>query len=145
MASVDVSPVTTDRAETGNPSTPLLRVEDLRVSFVLGSGIDLVAVRGVGFDIYPQEIVGLVGESGSGKSLTARACLRLIRPPGSFTARTLAFGDLDLMTASDATMRSIRGDRMALVPQDPLSSFHPSLRIGKQMDDALEGPWRASP
>ena len=108
------------------------------MSFVLGSGIDLVPVRGVGFDIYPQEIVGLVGESGSGKSLTARACLGLIRPPGSFTARTLAFGDLDLMTASGAMMRSLRGDRMALVPQDPLSSFHPSLRIGKQMDDALK-------
>ena len=117
---------------------PLLRVEDLRVSFPDTRGVYVSPVRGVSFELYPREIVGLVGESGSGKSLTARSCLRLVRSPGKITARELKFDGIDLLAAREEYVRSLRSERIALVAQDPLTSFHPLLRIGNQMEHALK-------
>ena len=89
---------------------PLLDVEDLRVRFHLRTGI-VEAVRGVSFQL-GRERLGIVGESGSGKSQTGRAILGLTPPPGEVTAKRLAFDGIDLLTASNRTLRTLRGGRI---------------------------------
>jgi len=101
------------------------------------------AVRGVSFAV-GREKVGLVGESGSGKSMTGRALLRLVPPPGRVTAARLALGDLDLLRASERTMRGIRGRRISMVLQDPRFSLNPVLTIGTQIAEAYRAHHRAS-
>jgi len=112
----------------------LLRVEDLRVGFDTPGGT-VEAVRGIGFEI-GRERVGIVGESGSGKSMTGRAILRLVRPPGFVTARQMAFDGIDLLTASERRMRRIRGRRIAMVMQDPKFSLNPVMTVGRQIEEA---------
>src|SRR5579884_3133367 len=99
-------------------SGPLLRAENLRVGFPDG-GTWVYPVRGVSFEIGPGEIVGLVG------------------PPARVSADALGLGDVDLLRASEETLRALRGRRIAMIPQDPLTSLHPSLTIGAQINDAL--------
>jgi len=117
-------------------SEPLLQVGNLRVSFP-SSGGPMTPVRGISFELGRGEIVGLVGESGSGKTLTGRSCLRLVPKPGAMEADRLTFEDIDLLQTSQSTLRHLRGRRMAMIAQDPLTSLHPSLRIGTQIDNAL--------
>jgi peptide/nickel transport system ATP-binding protein len=117
-------------------SAPILEVRNLRVSFP-GGGRWVDAVRGVSFEIEAGEIVGLVGESGSGKTVTALSCLRLIAPPARVSADAITLGEVDVLTASERALRALRGSRMGLIPQDPLTSLHPSLPIGAQIDHAL--------
>ncbi len=112
----------------------LLEVEDLRVSFPTRSGV-FDAVRGVSFSL-GQERLGIVGESGSGKSLTGRAILRLIRPPGKVSARRMTLGDEDLLTKSDKQMRAVRGQRISMVMQDPKFSLNPVMTVGDQIMEA---------
>jgi peptide/nickel transport system ATP-binding protein len=114
----------------------LLAVEDLWVRFPGRTGT-VEAVRGVSFEV-GREKLGIVGESGSGKSMTGRAILRLVPAPGRVTARRLAFEELDLLTASERTMREVRGQRIAMVLQDPKFSLNPVMRVG---DQVAEG-WR---
>jgi peptide/nickel transport system ATP-binding protein len=114
----------------------LLAVDDLWVRFPGRTGT-VEAVRGVSFEV-GREKLGIVGESGSGKSMTGRAILRLVPAPGRVTARRLAFEELDLLTASERTMREVRGQRIAMVLQDPKFSLNPVMRVG---DQVAEG-WR---
>ena len=115
---------------------PILSVEDLWVRFP-GRVAMVEAVRGVSFEV-GREKLGIVGESGSGKSMTGRAILRLVPPPGRVTARRLAFEGIDLLAASEPAMREIRGHRIAMVLQDPKFSLNPVMPVGDQVAEA----WR---
>jgi peptide/nickel transport system ATP-binding protein len=112
----------------------LLAVEDLRVEFPTRVGL-VRAVRGVSFTL-GREKLGIVGESGSGKSQTGRAILKLVAPPGRLTAKRLEFDGIDLLAADDRTMREIRGERIAMVLQDPKFSLNPVMTVGKQIAEA---------
>ncbi len=113
---------------------PLLTVEDLHVRFHTRTRV-VEAVRGVSFSI-GREKVGIVGESGSGKTMTGRAVLRLVRPPGEVTARRLDFRGSDLLSADEAVLRAIRGDRISMVMQDPKYSLNPVMKVGRQIAEA---------
>jgi peptide/nickel transport system ATP-binding protein len=115
--------------------TSLLTVEDLWIRFP-GRVSTVEAVRGVSFEV-GREKLGIVGESGSGKSMTGRAVLRLVPPPGRVTARRLMFEGIDLLGASEAEMRRIRGRRIAMVLQDPKFSLNPVMPVGDQVAEAL--------
>jgi peptide/nickel transport system ATP-binding protein len=115
-------------------AAPLLSVRDLRVRFATRTGI-VEAVRGIDFDV-GRERLGIVGESGSGKSVTGRAILKLVQHPGQVTASRMQFGDIDLLTADDATMRAVRGRRISMVMQDPKFSLNPVMTVGRQIAEA---------
>ena len=114
---------------------PLLAVEDLWVRFPTETKL-VEAVRGVGFSV-GREKVGLVGESGSGKTMTGRAILGLVRPPGEVAAKRLEFDGIDLLGLDEARLREIRGERISMVLQDPKFSLNPVMRVGKQIAEAL--------
>ncbi|PRA78411.1 dipeptide/oligopeptide/nickel ABC transporter permease/ATP-binding protein, partial [Microbacterium sp. MYb66] len=113
----------------------VLLVDDLRVSFPTPSGW-VTPVRGVSFTVSRGEAIGVVGESGSGKSLTALAAARLIERPGHVAAARLDFCGTPLMTTSDRAVRSLLGSSLAMVFQDPMTSFNPTRRIGTQLAEA---------
>jgi len=115
-------------------TTPLLEVADLRVSFRTPRGI-VEAVRGVSFTM-GREKLGIVGESGSGKTLTGRSILRLLPPGAELRASRLAFDGTDLLNASPAALRELRGRRLAMVMQDPKFSLNPVMRVGDQIAEA---------
>jgi len=113
----------------------LLAVENLRVSFPTETG-RLEVVRGVSFAL-GRERLGIVGESGSGKSMTGRALMGLVAPPGRVTADRMEFDGIDLRGLSEAGYRDLRGARMSMVLQDPKFSLNPVIRIGEQIGEAL--------
>ncbi|NEY90462.1 ABC transporter ATP-binding protein [Tabrizicola oligotrophica] len=113
----------------------LLSVKNLRVSFDTEAGL-VEAVRGVSFEL-GRERLGIVGESGSGKTMTGRAVLRLIRPPGRIEADRMAFDGQDLMRATEREMRALRGPRIAMVMQDPKYSLNPVMKVGAQLMEGL--------
>jgi peptide/nickel transport system ATP-binding protein len=117
-------------------TAPLLSVRDLRVSFPTRDGGRVNVVDGVSFDL-GRERLGIVGESGSGKSMTGRAILRLIRPPGRVEATRLAFEGEDLTTLPERRMRALRGARISMVMQDPRYSLNPVMTVGRQIAEAL--------
>ena len=112
----------------------LLDVEDLWVKFPTRQGV-FDAVRGVSFTL-GRERLGIVGESGSGKSMTGRAILRLIRPPGSVEADHIKLDGFDLLKKSEKEMRAVRGKRISMVMQDPKFSLNPVMTIGDQIVEA---------
>ena len=112
----------------------LLEVDDLRVSFATPTG-RFDAVRGVSFAL-GRERLGIVGESGSGKSLTGRAIMRLLPPSAQLEARRLEFDGTDLLRATPAALRAIRGARISLVLQDPKYSLNPVMTVGEQIAEA---------
>ena len=114
--------------------TDLLDVKDLWVRFPTRKGV-FDAVRGVSFKL-GRERLGIVGESGSGKSMTGRAILRLIRPPGQVEAAHIKLDGEDLLAKSEAEMRDVRGDRISMVMQDPKFSLNPVMTVGEQLIEA---------
>ena len=112
-------------------SAPLLSVRNLRVAFPTRQGV-FEAVRGVGFDL-GRERLGVVGESGSGKSITGRAILGLVRPPGKVTADRLDLDGQPILDLPERQMRKIRGSRISMVMQDPKFSLNPVMTIGDQI------------
>ncbi|MFF1923902.1 dipeptide/oligopeptide/nickel ABC transporter permease/ATP-binding protein [Streptomyces sp. NPDC058221] len=116
---------------------PVLAVEDLRVAFPGPAGWT-TPVRGVSFDVHPGEAVGVVGESGSGKSLTAMAASRLVEPPGQVTARRLEFTGVPLLETGERELRPLLGTSLAMVFQDPMSSFNPVMSVGRQLAEVAE-------
>ncbi len=122
---------------------PLLTVENLWVRFSGRTG-PVEAVRGIGFAM-DREKVGIVGESGSGKSMTGRAILRLVPPPGQVTARRLDFDGVDLTALDGPGMRRIRGRRISMVMQDPKFSLNPVMTVGQQIDEAYRSHAEVSP
>jgi oligopeptide transport system ATP-binding protein len=116
---------------------PLLEVTDLRTYFHTRSGV-CRAVDGVSFSLEAGETLGLVGESGSGKSVTCYSLLGLVpQPPGRIEGGTARFGGLDLLHCPAARLRDIRGRRIAMIFQDPMTSLNPYLRISAQLIEPL--------
>jgi len=120
----------------------LLTVRDLRVSFPARRG-RVEAVKGIDLDL-GRERLGVVGESGSGKSLSGRAILRLIRPPGRMTAKVLRFNGQDLLALPERRMRALRGARISMILQDPRFSLNPVMTVGRQIGEALKAHERLS-
>jgi peptide/nickel transport system ATP-binding protein len=113
----------------------LLEVQNLRVTFDTETG-PVEAVRGVSFSL-GRERLGIVGESGSGKTMTGRAVLRLIRPPGRIEADRMVFDGQDLLAADERDMRALRGNRIGMVMQDPKYSLNPVMNVGDQLTEGL--------
>ena len=126
----------------------LLSVQNLRVAFPTRQGT-FEAVRGVSFDL-GRERLGVVGESGSGKSMTGRAILGLVRPPGRVTADRMELEGQSILNLAERRMRKIRGRRISMVMQDPKFSLNPVMTIGAQLAEAIRahepsaGPMRAN-
>src|SRR5690242_12767072 len=122
----------------------VLELDDLTVRFRLKRG-DLTAVNGVSFGIERGETFGLVGESGSGKSVTARAIMRLIpQPPGEIERGRILFEGENVLDRSDAEMRALRGRRIAMVFQEPMSALNPVFTVHDQISDALRSNLKLS-
>jgi peptide/nickel transport system ATP-binding protein len=114
-------------------TAPLLSIRDLHTSFYTESGVAR-AVDGVSFDIGTGETLGIVGESGCGKSVTALSILRLIQPPGRIeTGSVIEFEGKNLVTLDDADIRDIRGNRISMIFQEPMSALNPVFTIGDQV------------
>jgi oligopeptide transport system ATP-binding protein len=126
-------------------ATPLLSVRNLVTRFGVGQGA-VTAVDRVSFDVGVGETLAIVGESGSGKSVTALSILRLIpQPPGSIDEGEILFDGRDLLKLSDAEIRSVRGNRIAMIFQEPMSSLNPALTVGLQVAEPInqhrKTPW----
>lgn len=112
---------------------PLLKVEDLAVSFTTDEGL-VRAVDGVSFEVMPGEILGIVGESGCGKSVTAMSLLRLIpQPPGRIERGHAWFGGRDLLTLPLPELRKVRGREISMIFQEPMTALSPLHRVGRQL------------
>ena len=117
---------------------PILEVEDLRTYFYTRDGI-VRSVDGVSFSVSEGETLAIVGESGCGKSVTSLSILRLIAsPPGKIVSGSIRFHGKDLLDFSDAEMRDIRGDKISMIFQEPMTSLNPVLTIGRQIGEVLE-------
>ncbi|MDR2785578.1 MAG: ABC transporter ATP-binding protein [Treponema sp.] len=119
-----------------NSETPVLEVRNLKTSFFTPDG-ELRAVRGVSFALGAGETLGIVGESGSGKTVTALSILRLLAGTGKITGGEILFHGRDLAGASRKTLRDIRGKKIAMIFQDPMSSLNPLMSIGKQVGEMI--------
>ncbi len=115
---------------------PILKVEGLKTHFKLREGM-LKAVDGISFSLAPDEVLCIVGESGSGKSVTAQSILRLIDPPGQIVEGHIRYRDKDLLALSERDMEKIRGDRIGMIFQDPMTSLNPVFTIGEQISEGL--------
>ena len=114
-------------------TAPLVSIRDLHTSFYTESGVAR-AVDGVSFDIGAGETLGIVGESGCGKSVTALSILRLIQPPGRIeTGSIIEFEGKNLVTLDDAEIRDIRGNRISMIFQEPMSALNPVFMVGDQV------------
>ena len=115
----------------------LLEVRDLNTFFATGAGT-ACAVDGVTFSVNAAETVGLVGESGSGKSVTALSLLRLIRPPGRIEpGSSIQFDGRDILQLSEKEMRTIRGARMSMIFQEPMTALNPVFTVGDQIAEVV--------
>jgi oligopeptide transport system ATP-binding protein len=118
--------------------TPVLDVKNLTTRFHTQSGV-VEAVNGISFSIMEGEIVAVVGESGCGKSVTMRSVMRIIpEPPGEIEAGEVIFDDQDLLKIDEDDMRKIRGKKIAMIFQDPMTSLNPVLTVGLQIAETLQ-------
>ncbi len=116
---------------------PLLRLDGLKTYFKTRGG-DVRAVDGVDLDVLPGETVGLVGESGSGKSVTARSILRLLAtPPARYAGGGITFKGQDLLALSESEMRKLRGGKISMIFQDPMTFLNPVYTAGEQVAEAI--------
>ena len=131
-------PWTRERAAVErNMTAPILRVEGLRTHFRVREGV-LKAVDDISFAVEPGKVLGIVGESGSGKSVTALSILRLIDPPGKIESGRIFYRDNDLLELPEAEMtRTIRGNRIGMIFQDPMTSLNPAFTIGDQIAEGI--------
>ena len=115
----------------------ILSVKGLKTAFRGGDG-EVLAVRGVSFDLRRGEMLGIVGESGSGKTVTSMSVLQILPSNGRVTAGEILFDGQDLLSLSSRELRKIRGNRIAMVFQDPMSSLNPLITVGEQVAEMLE-------
>ena len=123
---------------------PALEVIGLRTQFFTDEG-PVTAVDGVSFTVAEGEALGIVGESGSGKSVTALSLMRLLEDPARITAGEIRFQGRDVLAASPEELRALRGDRMAMVFQDPMTSLNPVLKIARQLVETMVVHGRYTP
>ncbi|MGG2935813.1 ABC transporter ATP-binding protein [Bacillus pacificus] len=117
-------------------SEKLLEVKNLKTSFFIESG-EVEAVRGVTFRLNKGEVVGIVGESGSGKSVMAKSVMSLVTSPGKVKEGEILFHNENILSKSEKELRSIRGNQISLISQDPMSALNPVVKIGKQMTEVI--------
>ena len=115
----------------------ILKVEGLKTSFMTSSG-EVQAVRGVSFTVEKGEILGIVGDSGSGKSVTSMTILRLLADTARIKEGAIRFEGQDLTKVSEKEMRAIRGQKIAMIFQDPMSSLNPLVPVGKQVAEIMK-------
>ena len=113
-----------------------LEVKNLKISFRTNNG-KVQAVRNIDFDLYKGETLAIVGESGSGKSVTNRAVMGILAGNGMVESGKIIYDGRDLLKISEEEMVKLRGDKIAMIFQDPLSSLNPIMRIGKQITEAM--------
>jgi len=117
---------------------PILSIRDLHTYFRTDDGI-VKAVDGVSFDVAPGETLGIVGESGSGKTVTCLSAMNLIpRPPGYFPSGEILFAGQDVLKMSRRKLEAMRGDRVSMIFQDPMTSLNPYLTVERQLTEVLE-------
>lgn len=117
-------------------SEKLLEVKNLKTSFFIEGG-EVEAVRGVSFSLKKGEVVGIVGESGSGKSVMAKSVMALVTSPGKVKEGEILFQNENVLSKSEKELRSIRGNQISLISQDPMSALNPVVKIGKQMTEVI--------
>lgn len=126
---------------------PLLSIRDLKVHFFMDEGV-VKAVDGISLDVYPGQVFGIVGESGCGKSVTMKALLRIVEPPGRIVSGEMLLRqtgkdgatevvDLARLDPKGAEMREVRGGQIALIPQEPMAAFSPVHTVGNQIIEAI--------
>ncbi|MFJ4221799.1 ABC transporter ATP-binding protein [Curtobacterium luteum] len=130
------TPTSSSSRKDANPD-PVVQVRNLSVVFDTSRG-EVTAVWNVNLDIHAGETVAVVGESGSGKSTLAASVNRLLASNGRIASGTIRLGDVDITSASERTMTGIRGRRIGMVPQDPMTNLNPVMRVGAQIAEALE-------
>jgi peptide/nickel transport system ATP-binding protein len=118
-------------------SGPLLEIDDLRVRFATEDGI-VKAVDGISLSLAPGKMLGIVGESGSGKSVSMLTVMGLTRSASTSVSGAARFEGRDLLTLPNEELREIRGDEIAMIFQDPLSSLHPFYKVGRQLVEAIQ-------
>ncbi len=118
-------------------SSPILKVDDLRVSFATEDGV-VQAVGGVSFELAAGEILAIVGESGSGKSVTAQTLTGLTRAPNARITGSVTYRGREINGLSDDQLRDVRGEQIAMVFQDPMSSLNPVYRVGHQIAEMIQ-------
>ena len=119
---------------------PSLKVRDLKTQFRSFEAMAR-AVDDVSLDLYQGETLGLVGESGCGKSVTALSIMRLIKdPPGRISASEMRLGEIDLLSLSPKEMRAIRGGRISMIFQEPMTSLNPVYTVGTQIAEMFRAP-----
>ncbi|MEM1046737.1 MAG: ABC transporter ATP-binding protein [Pseudomonadota bacterium] len=124
-------------------STPTLEVAGLQTHFFTRDGT-LKAVDGVDFTLGPGEVLGLVGESGSGKSVTGFSIIGLVDPPGRIVGGSILYRGQELVGANEESLRGLRGNRIAMIFQDPMMTLNPVLRVDTQMIEAIQAHRRMS-
>ena len=118
-------------------SKTVLEVKDLRINFKTYAGL-VHAVRGVNFDLKEGETLAIVGESGSGKSVTSNALMKLIpQPPGIYESGQILFNGRDLVPLTDKEMSKVRGNEIAMIFQDPMTSLNPTMKVGRQITEVI--------
>ena len=132
---VTLNRTNTDPNEARN--TAVLEVKKLRVHYATPSG-DVIAVNGVDLKVFEGETIGLVGESGCGKSTLAMSILRLVQPPGRIVSGQVQLLGMDLTALSEAELRQVRWNQIALIPQGAMNSLNPVMRVKDQIAEAIE-------
>ena len=120
-----------------NKTNPLLQIRDLHVHY-MSEGREIYAVNGVSLDVNPGETIGLVGETGAGKTTMALSVMKLIQQPaGRYAGGQILFGGEDLLRASENAMHHIRGNQIAMIFQDPMTSLNPVYTVGDQIAEVI--------
>ena len=118
-------------------SDKLLNIKDLTIQYKTEDGV-VKAVNGINLDLKEGETLGLVGETGAGKTTTALGMMRLIpNPPGKIMGGTIEFEGRDLLSLSEDDMRGIRGNKISMIFQDPMTSLNPVLSVGEQISEVI--------
>ena len=114
----------------------LLQVSDLHTSFFTDNG-EVKAVNGVSFTLEKGKTLGIVGESGSGKSVTAYSIMQILAPVGKIVGGSIKLNDQELIGADEKVMKDIRGNKISIIFQDPMTSLNPTYTIGNQLTEAI--------
>lgn len=115
---------------------PLLKVRDLHTSFFTANG-EVKAINGISFNLSKGKVLGIVGESGSGKSVTAYSIMQILTHPGRIVSGSINFDGMEIVGATEDTMHKIRGNRISMIFQDPMTSLNPVYSIGNQLCEAI--------